>query len=394
MGKKKTLEEYIEKSNIVHNNQYDYSLITDYKNTSTKVPIICLIHGIFYQSFHSHIGKYKQGCPKCGIEKRANSKRKELTELIEKSNKVHNNKFDYSRIKSINTTKDKVEIICPIHGIFKTSFNQHIDCNQGCPKCGHERKNDKTRKSLEENIEKSNKVHNNKYNYSLIKTIRNKITKVPIICPIHRVFYQTFKNHINNKNGCPTCSNTLKKSLEECIEKSNIIHNSKYEYSLITEYENTSQKVPIICPIHGIFKQPFNSHIHRKNGCPSCSKNHSHSQITWIDYISNKDNIFIQHMLNGGEHKVGKYKADGYCKQNNTIYEYHGDYFHGNPDIYDKHEINTKVKKPFGLLYENTIKKKEYIKSKGYNYIEIWESEWIRFLKTIKKVQKIYRYYH
>ena len=40
-------------------------------------------------------------------------------EFIEKAKKVHNNKYDYSLVKYKNsTTKIKIKIICPIHGIF------------------------------------------------------------------------------------------------------------------------------------------------------------------------------------------------------------------------------------------------------------------------------------
>jgi hypothetical protein len=69
------------------------------------------------------------------------------------------------------------------------------------------------------------------------------------------------------------------------------------------------------------------------------------------------------------------YKADGYCEKTNTVYEFHGDYWHGNPKIFNPNEINKSVGKTFGELHENTLRKKEYILSLGFNYIEIWESD-------------------
>ena len=41
MGKKKSTKEVIREFQCVHGNTYDYSLITNYKNNATKVPIIC-----------------------------------------------------------------------------------------------------------------------------------------------------------------------------------------------------------------------------------------------------------------------------------------------------------------------------------------------------------------
>ena len=58
MIKRLTIEEFIIKSNKVHNNKYDYSLVK-YKNNHTPVKIICPIHGIFEQIPNNH---FKQGC--------------------------------------------------------------------------------------------------------------------------------------------------------------------------------------------------------------------------------------------------------------------------------------------------------------------------------------------
>lgn len=43
------LEDFVNKSNTIHNNFYDYSLV-EYKNNKLKVKIICPIHGTFEQT--------------------------------------------------------------------------------------------------------------------------------------------------------------------------------------------------------------------------------------------------------------------------------------------------------------------------------------------------------
>lgn len=80
-------------------------------------------------------------------------------------------------------------------------------------------------------------IHGDKYNYSLVKYINAK-TKVKIICPIHGIFEQS------PNNGCPKCKNLI----TNFIENAKLIHNDKYDYSLI-EYKNSKLKVKIICPI-------------------------------------------------------------------------------------------------------------------------------------------------
>lgn len=54
------------------------------------------------------------------------------------------------------------------------------------------------------------------------------------------------------------------------ISKASIIHNRKYDYSLV-EYIDAHRKVKIICPIHGLFEQNPNNHLNGQ-GCPSCKK--------------------------------------------------------------------------------------------------------------------------
>jgi hypothetical protein len=87
--------------------------------------------------------------------------------------------------------------------------------------------------------------------------------------------------------------------------------------------------------------------------------------------------IYIQHALNGGEFNIPstRYKADGYCKETNTIYEFHGDCWHGNPDVFESHEIcNPFSELTAGELYHNTLIREKDIIDLGYNLEVLWES--------------------
>lgn len=59
-----TTEDFISKATKVHEGVYDYSLV-EYKNTGTKVKILCKIHGVFKQTPSNHLHGY--GCKKCAI---------------------------------------------------------------------------------------------------------------------------------------------------------------------------------------------------------------------------------------------------------------------------------------------------------------------------------------
>ena len=167
-GVKNTLNSFINQSNKIHNNMYNYNLI-EYVNNYTPIKIICEKHNIFEQLPLNHLkGK---GCPKCGLIKMKKTKAKTLTNFIKDSNKIHNDKYDYSKSVYFNN-HTKLEIICEKHGSFKQTPNIHIDNKSGCPKCSSSKGEEKVRYYLNENniefVEQKtfNKLKSNK-NYKL-----------------------------------------------------------------------------------------------------------------------------------------------------------------------------------------------------------------------------------
>ena len=97
-------------------------------------------------------------------------------------------------------------------------------------------------KSLKERefkfIQKSKKIHENKYDYSEINYI-NAHTKVKIICPEHGVFEQTPDSH-SRKHGCPNCNKGVNLTNESFVKKAKEKHGDKYDYS-ITKYINNKK---------------------------------------------------------------------------------------------------------------------------------------------------------
>ncbi len=61
-----TLETFLEQAKQIHQDKYDYTKV-EWKNTYTKITIICPIHGEFSQIPQNHI-RLKCGCRKCGRE--------------------------------------------------------------------------------------------------------------------------------------------------------------------------------------------------------------------------------------------------------------------------------------------------------------------------------------
>ena len=139
-GIRLTTEEFIERAKKIHGNKYDYSKV-EYINAHTKVTIICPIHGEF--KIRPYALLHGQNCPKCSHKSTAYSTK----EWIEEAKKVHDDKYDYSKVEYVNN-HTKVCIICPIHGEFWQRPLGHL-MGKGCPNCHNSKLENQTSKKLE-----------------------------------------------------------------------------------------------------------------------------------------------------------------------------------------------------------------------------------------------------
>jgi len=129
MNKQVKLDRFIKKAIKVHGNKFDYSAV-DYIDSKHKIKIICKIHGIFEQGPASHIEGY--GCRYCNFD----SQRHTTKSFIIKSVKRHGLTYNYKLVDYIGC-KDKIKIICKIHGIFEQNPNDHLN-GAGCRRCSND----------------------------------------------------------------------------------------------------------------------------------------------------------------------------------------------------------------------------------------------------------------
>ena len=125
-----SLTGFIERAKKIHGEKYDYSK-TLYVNNRTKVCIMCPEHGEFWQIADYHLSGC--GCPKCGLKTISERKKKTKEQFLEKAAKVHNGKYDYSKVEYVDR-ETKVCIICPKHGEFWQTPHNHEN-GQGCQRC-------------------------------------------------------------------------------------------------------------------------------------------------------------------------------------------------------------------------------------------------------------------
>lgn len=362
MPKKLTTEEFVRRANVVHHGKYDYSLVS-YNGYAVPIRIICPIHGEFEQNAGPHLAGL--GCRKCG-----NCEKHTSDSFISEAKRVHGDLYDYSKVVYAGNKK-KVSIGCNIHGPFHQTPNMHLR-GAGCPLCGF----DKTRKFITlttaEFIRNSKLVHGNLYDYSRTDYIGNK-KPVVIVCKIHGPFYQRPSEHLTGC-GCPKCFGTPKKTTSEFIKVAQNIYGDLYDYSK-THYITNKIPVTITCKIHGDFKKWPNAHIYKNEGCPKCGTlSVSNSEIEFLDFMR-IDEKFRQF-------PIDTFIVDGIDESTKTVYEFLGDYWHGNPDLYDGRKLNKSLGIHFGQLYKKTFWRFGRISEMGYSIKYIWENDWKSWLKN------------
>lgn len=262
-------EEYIKLAEEIYNvpnKIYSYEQ-TNFIQSSNKIDVICLKHGLFRIYPIEHLKGH--GCPQCSKE--IGFKKYTRETFIEKCKFVHRGFYNYNETyyDDNKSTEQIVDIICPIHGKFKQKATHHI-FGKGCQKCAKI-----YHYTTEEWIEKANKIHKNKYSYEYTEYINCK-TNVIIICPIHGIFEMNPSCHLKGY-GCPQCSHNYPLSLEEFKRISSEIHNNKYSYELIDDFQNKQDIVEIICPEHGKFRQAVYLHVNGSN-CPKCVNCYTYSK--------------------------------------------------------------------------------------------------------------------
>lgn len=367
-------EEFVRKSRIIHGDAFSYSRV-NYRGVRKKVVITCDHHGPFEQLPSNHLAGH--GCPKCanhgggcGIGGPGRN-RIPFDEFCEQAKRIHNDKYEY--VSYLDGYA--VDIICDVHGKFSQRVADHLNGSQ-CPSCARKQVADRLKLPEEEFVAKLREKFNDRI--ELVDGYDGLGAEAKFSCIEHGEFQNTPGAVIKSKYGCQQCSNfyggmALRLTHEEFLGRAIQLHDGKYTY--LGTFEKTTSKIAIECPLHGVFYQNVSNHL-SGYGCPKCASR-TKKQNRWLDSLGVKEREFRVRI---GE-KV--FIVDGIDPKTNTIYEFWGDFWHGNPSKYDQDEINTVVGETFGCLYNKTQEKRRLIVDAGYTLVDIWESKWDKICQKL-----------
>jgi DNA-directed RNA polymerase subunit RPC12/RpoP len=293
-----------------------------------------------------------------------------------------NNCLDYNLVNygSEQIVEWKCSTCC---SLFNQKINKRAAEGVGCPYCASKKVNDVN--SLQSSYPElarqllqpsANKV--SVYSSKFGKWKCNNCNET-----FNRTIFGMVNSYKNNNLGCPFCSgkktnhnNNLLVTHPEICAEWDFVKNEKGPQNY-TAGSGSRYKVWWICSKkkhswQASINQRTGSENKEGSGCPHCSYRVSRPETKWLDSLGVDEKYRQAKIKINGK----KYLVDAYVPEENCIYEFWGDYYHGNPNIYDLNKYNKTCKKLFKDLYQKTINKQETFISNGYKLVSIWESDW------------------
>jgi hypothetical protein len=243
----------------------------------------------------------------------------------------------------------------------------------GCPFCsGHRVCRDNCLVTINPGLAKEwHPTKNGKLTPNNITIFSNK--KVWWVCEKDHEWESAISNR-SAGNGCPYCAgqkvckdNSLATLRPDLSNEWHYIKNGELTPNGITY--KSGKKVWWLCDKGHEWKTSL-MHRAEGNGCPICSKGPvSKISQKWLDGLNipveNRE-VWLKDL---------KLRVDGFDPQTKTVYEFLGDYWHGNPEIFSAGDINPSNKKSFGQLFEETKEKIQTLEKFGYKVVYIWEKD-------------------
>ena len=297
MAKRLTTEEF--KLKLEEENP-TVELLSEYKGNKEYITVRCKIDGNVWETKPNWL-KRGSRCSKCYHRFNSEIRRNSLEYFINKSNEIHKNRYDYSKVEYVNN-KTKVCIICPEHGEFWQRPDKHL-AGHGCTFCFST-----YRKTTEEFIKNAHEIHGDRYDYSKTVYGQNNREPVCIICPEHGEFWQKPDKHLAG-HGCPKCNySSLERKIELCLSEYgiNFIPQKRFKWlgTQSLDFYLPDYNIAIECQGEQHFKgwnkdkknkeETINRDIKKYNKCLE----HSIKTIYYFDSIYNDNNIPIYNSKN------------------------------------------------------------------------------------------------
>lgn len=365
-----TVEEFLSRANEVHGDTYDYSKM-NFKSSTAPIVIVCKFHGEFLQAPTRHLSG--QGCRKCSDVQVGLKSRLDVNSIVARLRGIHGDRYVYDKVGE--RRGNKLTVTCRKHGDFTATLTNLLHNHSGCPSCGRAEAGRKSRLPYEEYVARFKELHKGKFEYGQID-YNLAPPRVDIKCPTHGWFSQGLHDHLKGVS-CPKCSAPVYDQ-QTFVESSREVHGDKYDYSMV-RYERSLDKVSILCPVHGEFKQAPNYHVNMGHGCPRCAGiGPSSAQLEIFEFLSQYVECVSEQQMPSSTKSF-----DIFVPSLNLAVEYHGLVWH-----------STK----FAIDPRRDYKKHLEAAASNIRVIHIYSDEWLTkraiverlLLSAVGKLEKVY----
>lgn len=218
-------------------------------------------------------------------------------------------------------------------------------------------------------VYRAGRVHAIDYDYSMVPRVVG--TRVTLGCPEHGVFERLTREFLRGR-GCAQCraAGQRREALDEFVKVARRVHGDKYGYDRVGA---TYPKMTITCGVHGDFEQSKYRHL-KGSGCPICNppfNRPSSIASRWLESLGVPNDP--QHRGVAGLIPGSRIRVDGFDPTTNTVYEFYGDTYHGNPKLYPPEMLSSITGKSFGQLNRERLERESLIREAGFNLVTMWE---------------------
>lgn len=174
----------------------------EYTSSTKKVRIICNAHGGFMVSPTNVLNR--KGCPVCARDRSSQSLRTPAEEVIRTVDEFFGSGKYVLNMEKYRNARSKIKVYCTLHNTheYRSVASMTMDRYVPCRICDREN----SLKDHNKVIEDFNKIHKDRYDYSLVE-YKGSNEKVEIVCNYgdRHTFWMTPNSHLEGK-GCPKCN--------------------------------------------------------------------------------------------------------------------------------------------------------------------------------------------
>ena len=305
-------------------------LVGEFRTTNDDTAFLCRTHNVRFNTKPYRLtksGVTVAGCSKCSKERMRSKKTLTHQDYCERISHL-----GIVPLEPYTHSQIRIKHRCICGNTFVTNPGSVLQYGCLCRDCGNQKISDYHRKSISDHQDRVDARHGS----GIIKILRHGVSDSPseFVCLVCKQEWVTrFSSVVNQGSGCPACATLLKK------------------------------------------------------------KGFSKSELIWLTDMEKFLDLRIRHAGNIGQYHIPgeRFRVDGFCQERNTVFEFYGDAFHGNLNVYRRFETPNFFQPSVSTLrlHRRTMAREDRLRSLGYVVISIWEhdfktcyTEWKAQLKT------------